>query len=290
MSEITKFAFNIPDDVYKESRSKYAMTKDAMIAKYGEQGGTKKWNEYCKKQALTNTFEYKHQKYDWTKEQFDEYNKSRAVTKENLIRRHGKDKGMRIWNEYVSKQVLTKSKDYVVEKYGIDKWFEINSKKRHTLDNMIRLYGEIEGPQIYKMYVKNRLSYSKISQECFRKLDSIFKQYKTEYASKNHEHAIFTDEIGTIYLDYYVPELKLCIEFNGDIFHGNPEIYGPEDHCFPYDKSITAGELREKDQRRYNILAKKYGITTEIIWESDYKNSEKFDIFYQTISKKYGHK
>lgn len=38
MSEITKFAFNIPDDVYKASRSKYAMTKDAMIAKYGEQG------------------------------------------------------------------------------------------------------------------------------------------------------------------------------------------------------------------------------------------------------------
>lgn len=99
MSEITKFAFNIPDDVYKASRSKYAITKDAMIAKYGEQGGTKKWNEYCKKQALTNTFEYKHQKYDWTKEQFDEYNKSRAVTKENLIRRHCKDKGMIIWNE-----------------------------------------------------------------------------------------------------------------------------------------------------------------------------------------------
>ena len=61
----------------KEFRSNSAVTLKNCIRKYGEIDGEKKFNDYREKQALTNTFEYKRDKYGWTREQFDEYNKSR---------------------------------------------------------------------------------------------------------------------------------------------------------------------------------------------------------------------
>ena len=39
------------------------VTKEKMIKKYGISEGTEKWNSYCKKQADSNKFEYKHEKY-----------------------------------------------------------------------------------------------------------------------------------------------------------------------------------------------------------------------------------
>ena len=73
-NEVTCYAFNIPTEIAKKSNEKYAWTKEKAIKKYGEVDGLKKWEEYCKKQAISNTFEYKQNKYGWTKDQFDEYN------------------------------------------------------------------------------------------------------------------------------------------------------------------------------------------------------------------------
>lgn len=55
-------------------------TLENMISRYGIDEGTKKWNDYRSKQAETNSYEYKKQKYGWTREQFNAYNKSRAST------------------------------------------------------------------------------------------------------------------------------------------------------------------------------------------------------------------
>jgi hypothetical protein len=78
------------------------MTLENMICRYGKTKGTKKWNEYKKKQADTNSYEYKKQKYGWSKQQFNEYNKSRGSTG---TRNGNYGKGFyRIW----------------IEKYGLD--------------------------------------------------------------------------------------------------------------------------------------------------------------------------
>jgi len=63
-----------------EIKKQRVNTLDNMIRKYGEVEGKVKWDNYRKKQAESNTFEYKQKKYGWTKEQFDEYNKSRGVS------------------------------------------------------------------------------------------------------------------------------------------------------------------------------------------------------------------
>ena len=88
--------------------------------KHGQDIGLRKWKEYCDKQAKSNTFEYKRDKYGWTKEKFDEYNKSRSVTLENLVKKHGEENGLILWRDYCDRQKYTTSLDYFISEYGID--------------------------------------------------------------------------------------------------------------------------------------------------------------------------
>jgi len=62
-----------------EVSKKRAITLENLIDKYGEDEGKIRWDSYRKKQAKSNTFEYKQKKYGWTEKQFDEYNKSRGA-------------------------------------------------------------------------------------------------------------------------------------------------------------------------------------------------------------------
>ncbi len=270
-NEITCYAFNIPTEIAKKSNEKYAWTKEKAIKKYGEVDGLKKWEEYCKKQAISNTFEYKQNKYGWTKDQFDEYNKSRAVTLENLIQRHGDELGNAIWDNYRQRQSETKSWEYMVKLYGEEKAKEINSQKSLTLESFIRKYGEIEGVERWEAYSINRANpYSKISQILFNDLDKyLSNKYTTYYATKNEGEWFVRGKNQVYYLDYFIYELNICIEFNGDSWHGNPSIFNPEEHCHPIYKDVTAKDLQIKDKNRIKELSK-LGITTYTIWESDY--------------------
>ncbi len=134
MCNITKWVFDIKDIKLYST----ALTKEKMILKYGEKKGLINWNSYRSKQAESNTFKYKKEKLGWTKEQFDAYNKTRGVTLENLIKKHGLNKGTCVWNNYIKKQKLTKSFDYMVNKFGLEKTKKINNSKKLTIDHFIK--------------------------------------------------------------------------------------------------------------------------------------------------------
>ena len=275
MSEPTKFAFDIPEDVYLRSRSRYAMTLDKMVSKYGETEGRERWEKYRIRQAETNTFEYKKEKYGWTEEDFDRYNKSRAVTKKNLISKYGEVEGTNRYNHYVEEQHKTKSWDYMVEKFGEEKAREINRYKVASLESYIARYGDVEGKIKWETVIRNKTcGYSKMSQEIFDRLDRVLcPKYKTRYAKKNGEYCVEFNGID-IHMDYFIEGLNICIEFNGSCFHGDPRIYEDDCRCNPFDKSKTAKELREKDERRYKLLLNEFGIKTFVIWELDVKNGD----------------
>lgn len=271
MCEGTKWAFGVSDEDYRSVCDSYAMTEECMIRKYGEKEGRNRWKKYCAQQSLTNTFEYKHKKYGMTRREFKEYNKSRAVTLENLIDRYGKEEAERRWQQYLDRQKLTKSWDYMVETYGEEQAREINRKKVVCEAIFISKYGEEEGRKKWEKYV-NRLNggVSKVSQEVFNELDKFFADYKTFYASKNEE-VVIAGKIKHYRLDYYIPELKVAVEFNGDAFHGNPLIYPDNCCCHPLNPKITAKELQLADNSRYTELKELHDITTYVIWEHDWK-------------------
>ena len=244
-----------------------------MIEKYGEEEGKKMWDRYCKKQSETNTYEYKKEKYGWTEDQFKEYNKSRAVTLKNLIKRHGEEEGKTMWDRYCERQSETKSWDYMVRTFGEEKAKSINKAKSQTLEALIKRYGEEEGTNRYMEKI-NKISpyYSEISQIFFNELDKFLSpKYKTHYATKNKEFGVNLKD-RYIFLDYFIDELNLCIEFNGTNFHADPRIYKKDDHPNPFDLNITAQEIWDNDKDRMKKLKKLRNIDTVVVWEIDYNN------------------
>lgn len=226
--------------VAKNLVSSMGLTKEKMIEKYGAEEGLIRWDSYRNKQAITNTFEYKHDKYGWTKEQFDEYNQSRAVTKENLINRHGEEKGLEVWNNYIEQQRYTCSKEYFIKEYGEDK-----------------------GTKKYYNWNEQRLNTSALENEVIGILEKELGKQETQIEIPNNNF--------NFYFDFGSTKLKKLIEINGNVFHANPSIYN-KDSYIPV-KQMKAEEIWKHDEYKLNC-AKEQGYDIYVIWENDWKNNK----------------
>ena len=276
LNDICCYAFGIPEEDRKEKTKELAITKNGMIKKYGEKEGLEKWKNYCKVQGETNTFEYKKEKYGWTQEDFKDFNKSRAVTRENLVNRHGKEKGDQMFDDYVKKQ-RTNGKTL--------KWF-------------IDTYGENIGREKYKKVgigkassgMISGITVSKVSNEFFKIL-SKFTNYYIKSDINGGEKIIYIDELDKCYiLDGYIEELKVCIEFQGDYYHANPNKY---DEFFEFPEftpenviTLTSKDLWRRDKIKKEALMKYMGIRTIEIWESDFYKNRNNEEFYKEIVNK----
>jgi len=269
--DITCYAFGIPTDVSEKwKKNNYAITLENLIEKHGQDEGEIKWKSYCDKQALTNTFEYKKEKYGWNEKKFKEYNKSRAVTIVNLVKKHGENSGMKMWDNYCDRQKYTCSLEYFKNEYG-----------------------DSEGTIKYIKFAKKRAmvgGYSDISQRLFDELNKkLKKKYKLYYATLNSEYQISDERLNTYYnLDFYIKELNLGIEFNGDVWHCNPSIYKADDKPLTFLEMNTidycAKTIWDKDEKRINFLKTKL-TDVIIIWERDLINKGLYVIVNELFEK-----
>lgn len=262
----------------------YGVTKEKCILRHGEIKGKKVWEDYCKKQSLTNSFEYKKEKYGWTKEQFNEYNSSRSQTKENMIFRYGEQDGLKKWNEYCETQKYAgSSKEYFIDKYGeqdgLKKWKEVNSKKTHTLESYIKKYGEDEGFTKYEKYCKDKRVgfYSKSSMKLFKNIDETI-EGKFYYGL--NEYGIMNNNGTYFKYDFVSHELKKIIEFNGVCFH--PKSIDDTEWKNPYDSSITVEQAYKKDQEKKTLAVNK-GFEVLYVWE-DYYNKNEENVLNECIN------
>lgn len=271
MNKITQYAFDIPDSDFLKFRKSMAVTLEGLTKKYGEAEALVKWERYVNLQSVTNTFEYKREKYGWTEEDFKKFNVSRGVTLKNLIRKHGEEEGTRIFNGYVEKQrVNGKSLSWFIDKHGEERGREIF---KSMLD------GKLKG--------MNGVTNSKPSQELFDKLDLIIgEKYKTYYFNKNGEYEVLIDEINRVfYLDFYIEDLNVCVEFFGDYYHANPKKYRNPDALIKFRSVYKVSDIWTRDKNRIENLKKYRGIKTIVVWESDYYKNKDNDDFYKKIIK-----
>lgn len=251
-----------------------------LLIKYGKEAADIKWKEYKDKQALTNTFEYKQQKFGWTREQFDQYNNSRAVTIDNMIARYGEVEGKRKFEEYCKLQSYAGSSlQYFIDKYGEDEgkvqYERVNKSKAITVDNLKKHYDEETAIKKYIQHVNSRkVLYSKGSQELFDSLTEIYSNEcsKIYYATKNKEFAKYCpDTKKYYYFDYCILDKKLIIEYNGLKFHCKP---GHESAWKnPYDSDLTADAIKQRDYEKCKF-AESLGFTVLVVWEDDYENDK----------------
>lgn len=276
------YAFDIPQDVIDKKNKLSVPTLENCMRKYGEIKGREVFEEYRKKQAYTNSFEYKQEKYGWSKEQFDEYNKSRSVTLEHLIKRHGNEEGKRIWDNYCKRQSYTSTNEYILDTFGEDKAKSIMLLKSRDIDGYISIYGEDEGRRRYEEYIttsKDRKHYSKFSKMFFDDLVISLKEsgFDFKYCYGDDEHWKWSSDKKLYFFDFYIPELKFVIELNGDYWHCNPNKYDSE---YIHElRHMVAKDIWKYDEHRNSVISNDMGYNLEVIWESDIRNDKKSVIF-----------
>lgn len=248
---------------------KTAVTLENLKKKYGDIVGQIKWNEYRNKQSYTNSFEYKKEKFGWTRDQFNDYNSSRAITLENMINRHGEEDGLIKWVEYCDRQKFTKSKAYLIEKYGLEKgtekYLEINRKKREPHDPKSlseKLFISLDDA-VSLICNRGTFKYTSLLEQEFIKL--------LESQIGPLDHSSLKDPFGKWcckldrYVVYDIKHKDCIIEFNGDYWHANPKIYNETDKIRgTFVKDIWNYELEKIN------LAKNLGYRIMVIWESDF--------------------
>lgn len=290
-NKFTTFCFDVPkEDVDKRNKST-AVTLERMIRDYGEVEGKKRFDSYREKQAKSNSFEYKQKKYGWTKEQFDEYNKSRAVTLEHLIERHGKEKGTKMWNDYCKRQSETSKDDYIKSVHG-EKHLEYVINARRL--NRVFFYEKYkDDPEMaerkWQEEIKRKqktVNSSNIANEMFSlivekyNINGIINEDRFYYANnKNKEKPIDVDNGNDVtFVDFYDENTRKIIEFNGKMYHADPRFYKSTDLPIKFKnvkEPLTAQEIWDRDKERMDTL-KELGYKVMIVWETDFhSNPEK---------------
>lgn len=252
LGDITIYAFDIPKEIAEKwKKQNYAITLDNLIIKHGEVEGNRIWENYLKMQSLTNTFDYKKEKYGWDEEKFKEFNLSRSITIENMVKKHGKEKGLKIWNNYIDRQKYTCSKEYFIKEYG-----------------------EEFGLEKFENFIQKRtfeFGYSQVSQIIFENLKNKFPNFNFYFATNNGEKFLYDDENKiTYHVDLFISDINLVIEFNGDVWHANPSKYNGDDIPIKFNgyKSLTANDIWERDRKRIKFLKTKVRDVI-VIWEKD---------------------
>ena len=270
-----KFEITATDRICVALRNKLGVTKERLIKKYGLMEGERRWESYRNKQALTNTFEYKNKKYGWTKDQFNQYNHSRASTLKNFIKRHGDEVGRVKWEEYRQIQAYTGCHiDYFIEKYGEkegkNKWEAICQQKRIVKGNFIRKYGETLGQQKWDLYLEKRKQpSSEIAKKFFTELYKLIPSTATDnifFLPMTPEY--FLSKENNFYIvDFYDKSVNRIIEFYGDYWHANPKTYS-SDWVNPTTKSL-AKDIWRADLNRKHTIETIFNKEILIIWEMD---------------------
>ena len=259
-------------------KSKTSFSKSATQAKmcwdYGELEGNRRWKEYCNRQAYTNSKEYKIKNKGMTDKEVDEYNNSRSITLKNCIKRHGELEGNRRWKEYCNRQAHAGcSLEYFIEKYGDVngrlKYIEVNKKKAHTFDNYVLKYGDNALEHFLKYIDKSGCQYK--SKESTNFLNSVNQLLSKEEQSHSYFEYCVSHNNEIYFYDFVNTKLKLCIEYNGSIWHANPLQYSNTDKplsCFNNNK--TSEEIWTYDKHKLDFLINHRDIDNlVIVWDSD---------------------
>lgn len=251
----------VDDDLAKRT----AVTLENLIHKYGEVDGCKRWQLYRQRQAESNTFDYKNLKHGWSPEQFVIYNKQRASTIENFVKKHGLEQGLEKWEQYCEKQKVTKSQEYVVGKHGQQFWDDLCLLKKapHNPSLLAKKYGISYDQAVEKILARSRLRYtSNLEKEFIKALEG--KVGNLEYSSLGKPFGKWLQETNS-YVVYDIKHQDCIIEFNGDYWHANPVIYSSTDVI----RGKNACDIWAKDSAKLNLV-KSLGLRVKVVWEKDY--------------------
>lgn len=286
-----------------------------LISRFGEEEGTKRWN-----QRLDKWRKAMDAKSD---EEKAEMNNKKCNKLENLIARYGEEEGTRKWKETNAKKSFGHSlQGYIArhgEEEGTRKWKErqekwqatlkakpteeqkrINKKKAITLENLVAKYGEEEGAKRWEKWHKGLIEHLKeitvkssigtASMESLQVFIPFYQKLIDEGIEDtdiyigipllNKEEYILEDvhDHSFFMYDFTVLSKKLIVEFNGITFHPKSIDSNWKHPCC----NISAKNAYQKDMLKKK-LAEANGFHFLTLWsdETPENNLKILEEFYE---------
>ena len=256
----------IVDDIIAKST---AITLSNLITKYGNIEGQRRWDVYRQKQAESNSFEYKKEKYGWTKVEFDGYNSSRAQTLIKMIARHGEIEGAAKWEQYCLRQAYTNTKEYFIGKYGekegLKKYLDVNQKKNIPHNpRLLADYLAIDIDTATQIIISRQKNFyvSKLEIEFTEMLED--RVGILDHTSSKNPYGKWSHLLNT-YVVYDIKHKNCIIEFNGNYWHANPKTYA--DTAVIGNK--LAVDIRNRDMLKLKTVSD-LGYSVLIVWEDEF--------------------
>ena len=147
-------------------------------------------------------------------------------------------------------------------KFSSDRWNSMSKEEQHSQVTRANkaLHNKLNNDEEFK-----RQHYLKV-----------FKNSKIGFTSRGHNelHVFLCDygfeqhtQISSMEVDECNLQLKIVVEFNGDMYHCNPRKWKPTDYNSVI--KMTASEKWVNDRNRYYKL-KNLGYITFVVWEEDW--------------------
>lgn len=241
---------------FEEFKNKSKQNKENFIKRHGEELGLIKWKEFKEKKKKSNSLSL-----DWWIKKFNgdeitarkEYSKFQTRSLDWFKNTYGDEIGIEKYKEKCRINSYANLPQYFIDRFGeeegVEKFLEFNAKKRS--------------------FSVNKYTQSKVAQEFITSVSSCFTNEKIK-SFENSEYYVRTTT-GLYAYDLVFLNLKVCIEFHGDIWHMNPKKYAEFD-IHPI-KNVPAKTIWDYDSKKQKAIEEK-GFKYICIWESEYKKDK----------------
>lgn len=202
-----------------------------------------------------------------------EYYLTRNLKLKKTCKKCSLKKQVGVNNPFYGKKHTSDTINKIVEKKK-GKLFSHHMSKKSYQDNLSKIKKEKWGNGDYDTQRK-KLRESMIERHRNGEIKS-FNRSKAEFEiiellEKLNFEVIPNFRIDTKIYDLYLPKLNLLIEYHGNYWHCNPEIYAPD--YFNKKKKMLAKEIWEYDNNKL-YLAINNNYNCLIIWEKEYKQNK----------------
>jgi len=219
--------------LHKDKNNKCKQTLHNCIERYGIDEGQKHWDESSKLRSSSLAMCIKKYGEVEGKKRYSiiKINARGLTSKQSFIKRYGEEAGLQKYFAYCDVQRFNNTLGGFIKRYGktdgTKKFNDRMEKMWHSTsqEGYIEKYGEVCGLAKFKEHqqsFKSNSAWSKISQILFSDIYMGIKHLNLKccYATHNDEYVVYYNNKNFYRLDFYIPALKLNIEFDGAYWHG----------------------------------------------------------------------
>lgn len=177
-----------------------------------------------------------------------------------------------------------------IEKHGKDLGIKIFNDRQIKWQKTLNDKSDEEKESIKRSQYSRLSKYSKASFEYFTKILNNIELNTPAYFGED-EYVIYDKNKSRCYFfDFVIPEYKICIEYNGLAFHPHPDLNETERLLWkdPFTKMNYAEKTEFDNYKNSLILSKGYDLL--IIWENDEDTIQKAINFIKYKIEKYANR